>query len=295
MINTVFGEASQFNDLVVSKIQDILDNSTQFKLGIYVFDKTTKPVAGSQYFYETDFQGKNYITNVSNIIGNDFIINYDRIQPIVQSTQVNLEQEELQQINNLLKRWGFNEYISELNGINEVVTRLNNQILETISTPDYSLIQYTGDSRNPLIMNKITKDPIPMIINMFKSSYNTNLTPNQVQISTTSNLNFFPFLVSLNSESNEFVLEQKNNIYSIREFNLYSEYNDLKDYLNQNINLYKENPEIMTYLKAIMMNTEVTDKIAEGYFNAVFSNENLSELNNRVSKYLLTKLENNEC
>lgn len=58
MINTVFGEASQFNDLVVSKIQDILDNSTQFKLGIYVFDKTTKPVAGSQYFYETDFQGK---------------------------------------------------------------------------------------------------------------------------------------------------------------------------------------------------------------------------------------------
>jgi hypothetical protein len=144
-------------------------------------------------------------------------------------------------------------------------------------------------------MNKITKDPIPMIINMFKSSYNTNLTPNQVQISTTSNLNFVPFLVSLNSESNEFVLEQKNNIYSIREFNLYSEYNDLKDYLNQNINLYKENPEIMTYLKAIMMNTEVTDKIAEGYFNAVFSNENLSELNNRVSKYLLTKLENNEC
>ena len=134
-----------------------------------------------------------------------------------------------------------------------------------------------------------------MIINMFKSSYNTNLTPNQVQISTTSNLNFVPFLVSLNSESNEFVLEQKNNIYSIREFNLYSEYNDLKDYLNQNINLYKENPEIMTYLKAIMMNTEVTDKIAEGYFNAVFSNENLSELNNRVSKYLLTKLENNEC
>ena len=99
----------------------------------------------------------------------------------------------------------------------------------------------------------------------------------------------------MNSESNEFVLEQKNNIYSIREFNLYSEYNDLKDYLNQNINLYKENPEIMTYLKAIMMNTEVTDKIAEGYFNAVFSNENLSELNNRVSKYLLTKLENNEC
>lgn len=144
-------------------------------------------------------------------------------------------------------------------------------------------------------MNKITKDPIPMIINMFKFSYNTNLTPNQVQISTTSNLNFVPFLVSLNSESNEFVLEQKNNIYSIREFNLYSEYNDLKDYLNQNINLYKENPEIMTYLKAIMMNTEVTDKIAEGYFNAVFSNENLSELNNRVSKYLLTKLENNEC
>ena len=144
-------------------------------------------------------------------------------------------------------------------------------------------------------MNKITKDPIPMIINMFKSSYNTNLAPNQVQISTTSNLNFVPFLVSLNSESNEFVLEQKNNIYSIREFNLYSEYNDLKDYLNQNINLYKENPEIMTYLKAIMMNTEVTDKIAEGYFNAVFSNENLSELNNRVSKYLLTKLENNEC
>jgi hypothetical protein len=144
-------------------------------------------------------------------------------------------------------------------------------------------------------MNKITKNPIPMIINMFKSSYNTNLTPNQVQISTTSNLNFVPFLVSLNSESNEFVLEQKNNIYSIREFNLYSEYNDLKDYLNQNINLYKENPEIMTYLKAIMMNTEVTDKIAEGYFNAVFSNENLSELNNRVSKYLLTKLENNEC
>jgi hypothetical protein len=144
-------------------------------------------------------------------------------------------------------------------------------------------------------MNKITKDPIPMIINMFKSSYNTNLVPNQVQISTTSNLNFVPFLVSLNSESNDFVLEQKNNIYSIREFNLYSEYNDLKDYLNQNINLYKENPEIMTYLKAIMMNTEVTDKIAEGYFNAVFSNENLSELNNRVSKYLLTKLENNEC
>lgn len=44
-----------------------------------------------------------------------------------------------------------------------------------------------------------------------------------------------------------------------------------------------------------MTNTEVTDKIAEEYFNIVYSNESLSELRNRVSKYLLTKLENNEC
>lgn len=295
MVNTVFGEAGLFNENVINKLQDILDNSPQFKLGIYVFDKTTKPVAGSQYFYEVDSQNKNYITNVARIVGNDFIIDYDKIQPTSQDLQTNPEQEKLQKINNSLKELGFNEYISDLTKINEVITRINNQILETVSTPDYSIVQYTNNVNNPLVMEKVIKDPIPMIINMFKTSYKTSITPSQIQISTTSNLNFAPFLVSLDSENHEFVLEQKDNIYSIRDFNLYSEFNELRDYLNQNKNLFENSPEIMSYLKAIMTNTEVTDKIAEEYFNIVYSNESLSELRNRVSKYLLTKLENNEC
>lgn len=295
MVNTVFGEAGLFNENVIDKLQDILDNSSQFKLGIYVFDKTTKPVAGSQYFYEVDSQNKNYITNVARIVGNDFIIDYDKIQPTSQDLQTNPEQEKLQKINNSLKELGFNEYISDLTKINEVITRINNQILETVSTPDYSIVQYTNNIDNPLVMEKVIKDPIPMIINMFKAYYKTSITPSQIQISTTSNLNFAPFLVSLDSENHEFVLEQKDNIYSIRDFNLYSEFNELKDYLNQNKNLFENSPEIMSYLKAIMTNTEVTDKIAEEYFNIVYSNESLSELRNRVSKYLLTKLENNEC
>lgn len=49
------------------------------------------------------------------------------------------------------------------------------------------------------------------------------------------------------------------------------------------------------YLKALMQNTEVTETVASTYYNEVSTNETLNELRENVQKYLIAKLENNEC
>ena len=44
-----------------------------------------------------------------------------------------------------------------------------------------------------------------------------------------------------------------------------------------------------------MQNTEVTETVASTYYNEVSTNETLNELRENVQKYLIAKLENNEC
>ena len=65
--------------------------------------------------------------------------------------------------------------------------------------------------------------------------------------------------------------------------------------LNSAKDLYKSSPNILMYLKALMQNTEVTETIASTYYNEVSTNETLNELRENVQKYLIAKLENNEC
>ena len=67
-------------------------------------------------------------------------------------------------------------------------------------------------------MKEIKDDLTPMLKNLFKQAYGEN--PDDVTIISRNNLKFVPFLVSLNNNSKNFVLENKDGVYSIRELSL---------------------------------------------------------------------------
>ena len=148
-------------------------------------------------------------------------------------------------------------------------------------------------------MKEIKDDLTPMLKNLFKQAYGEN--PDDVTIISRNNLKFVPFLVSLNNNSKNFVLENKDgvtldtNFIESNNISKMYEYVELRDYLNSAKDLYKSSPNILMYLKALMQNTEVTETIASTYYNEVSTNETLNELRENVQKYLIAKLENNEC
>lgn len=286
-----------FADFVgkTEKLQEHIENNPNFKQGIYVFDDAVKVVPGSQFYYEVDTANKLYSTNASNLIGNDFIIDYDKIQVNPErAIQEDLQRQKINKINEAFKQFGVNKQITNIDLLESTVNDVNNEILNKVTTPNYTIIQIVGDSNNPeIVMKEIKDDLTPMLKNLFKQAYGEN--PDDVTIISRNNLKFVPFLVSLNNNSKNFVLENKDGVYSIREFNTMNEYIELRDYLNSAKDLYKSSPNILMYLKALMQNTEVTETIASTYYNEVSTNETLNELRENVQKYLIAKLENNEC
>lgn len=286
-----------FADFVgkTEKLQEHIENNPNFKQGIYVFDDAVKVVPGSQFYYEVDTANKLYSTNASNLIGNDFIIDYDKIQVNPEKAiQEDLQRQKINKINEAFNQFGVNKQITNIDLLESTVNDVNNEILNKVTTPNYTIIQIVGDSNNPeIVMKEIKDDLTPMLKNLFKQVYGEN--PDDVTIISRNNLKFVPFLVSLNNNSKNFVLENKDGVYSIREFNTMNEYIELRDYLNSVKDLYKSSPNILMYLKALMQNTEVTETVASTYYNEVSTNETLNELRENVQKYLIAKLENNEC
>lgn len=291
MIYNLFGDFAGKTE----KLQEYISNSPNFKQGIYVFDDAIKVVPGSQFYFEVDTSNKSYLTNAADLTGNDFIIDYDKIKVNPRKAeQENLQRQKIDRINEAFKQFGIDKHITNIDLLESTINDINNEILGKVTTPDYTLIQINGTTENPeIVMSEVKNDLIPMLKNLFRKSYGE--TADSVTIISKNNLKFVPFLVSLDDNTKSFVLESKDGVYSIREFNTMNQYIELKDYLNSVKDLYKNSSNIMTYLKALMSNSEVTEKIASAYYNEISTNESLSQLGENVQKYLIAKLENNEC
>lgn len=291
MIYNLFGDFAGKTE----QLEEYISNNPNFKQGIYVFDDAVKAIPGSQFYYEVDTSNKTYSTNANDLVGNDFIIDYDKIKVNPKrAVEEDLQRQKVDKINETFKQFGINKQINNIDLLESTINDVNNEILSKVTTPDYTLIQITGTENNPEItMSEVKGDLTPMIRNLFRKSYGEEA--DNVTIISRNNLKFVPFLVSLNDNSKSFALENKDNVYSIREFNIMNQYIELKDYLNSVRNLYSNSSNIMTYLKALMNNSEVTEKIASAYYNEISTNESLQELGENVQKYLIAKLENDEC
>ena len=285
---SIFGLFNGLQDNELVTLQNALNNSNTFKNGIYGNDKTDWNT--SSLFHgvsNTSIPGAQYISNVE-IIGNDFAIDPAKINMIPEDKQDLLQVESINKqleiiLNQFADDYGYTKrYITDKQSINTAINEINKEILEKATTPNINLLRYDENTNTLSWTNKI--DLYNFIINWFNREINAE----QITFYSSIDSKFKPFFVSLhNGIIENYVIEEKNGTYSIREFKSAQTYSKLIDFIiNKPMNSI-----IDSYIQAVLYDTtfDITYENTDVLLNM---DPALSKL---IDDYLIAKIENNEC
>ena len=197
-----------------------------------------------------------------------------------------LNSPQIDKLNTELKNNGFDDIvITDLSELQSVENTINNRIKSKVNSPTYSIVHLSEEG---LSWESIT-DYTTMILNTIEGITSDNIT-----MLDTKSLIFKPFFVSLSGNQLGYVIEQVNGDWRIREYSIINDYEELKNILNNNTTLIKNNSSINTYLNKLMNNQDISKKEASDFY-LTMSNPIYVDIKNSVDKFLMTKLVNNEC
>ena len=284
----IFGLFNGLQDNELVTLQNALDNSNAFKNGIYGNDKTDWNT--SSLFHDvsnTSIPDAQYISNVE-IIGNDFAIDPTKINMIPEDKQDLLQVESINKqleiiLNQFADDYGYTKrFITNKQSIYTAINEINKEILEKATTPNINLLHYNENTNTLSWANKI--DLYNFIINWFNREINAE----QITFYSSIDSKFKPFFVSLHNGTIEnYVIEEKNGTYSIREFKSAKEYSNLVEYVSNK----PTSIIIDEYLQAILHDKSY-DIVSENVETLMNMDPVLSKL---IDDYLIAKIENNEC
>lgn len=280
-INRIFEyrrDSDNFNQAQLNEISKLCNESDKFKQGIYGRDIRRGDING---IYRSTDLGNTYVTNIKRLIGNNFKIDGTKIN----SQGINSNNDFISKLNLQLAELGLDRVISDQSNIETTINSINTEILSSVTTPKFELLSFNGN------------DIVTTEINDFRYMISNNLKiPVEIiNISNEKTSKFIPFYVSLQNQIVNYVIENKNNNWSIREFAILNEYKDLFNFLKNNTNLIKSNITISKYVNNLIDNIDSDINIVEDYWNIISNNNIYGELQQQIDKYLMSKLMNNEC
>lgn len=281
-INRVFEnrrDSENFNQAQINEINRLCKESPKFKQGIYARDIRRGDING---IYRSTDLGHSYITNTKELIGNDFKIDSTKINRPNTATENSI----IDKLNLQLAALGFDRIISDQSNIESTIEDINKEILNSATTARLSLLDFDGEN----IVLKEDNYIEYMIANYLKVPVNSITFPD------TGTLNFHPFYVSLQDQTNSYVaFDDENGNTSIREFPIIDNYIKLYTFLRENNDLIRNNASILKYTTALVNNQEVDLVTAKNYWNEVSADPMYESVRQQVDEYLISKLMNNEC
>ena len=202
-------------------------------------------------------------------------------QDLLQVESINKQLEII--LNQFADDYGYTKrFITDKQSINTAINEINKEILEKATTPNINLLQY-DDNTNTLSWTNKT-DLYNFIINWFNREINAE----QITFYSSIDSKFKPFFVSLHNGTIEnYVIEEKNGTYSIREFKSAKEYSNLVEYVSNK----PTSMIIDEYLQAVLHDKSY-DVVSENIETLMNMDPVLSKL---IDDYLIAKIENNEC
>lgn len=280
-INRIFEnrkDSENFDQSQLNEIDRLCKESKMFKQGVYAKDIWEGNING---FYRSTNLEHDYVTNCKTLIGNDFKIDGRKIGNSEPAPNTEL----IDRLNEQLKTLGIDKIVSDQSNIESTIDNINEDIKSTITTPEFEILSFDG---NNIIKVKIS-DMRYMISNYLKIPLES------VNISSSKTSKFVPFSVSLQDKINNFVAEQKNGDWTIREFPIMNEYTELFEFAKANKDLIKNDTNVTKYITELLNNKEIDLKTAENYWNVISVNPAYESTTQQVDKYLMSKLMNNEC
>lgn len=281
-INRVFEnrrDSENFNQAQINEIDRLCKESPKFKQGIYARDIRRGDING---IYRSTDLGHSYITNTKELIGNDFKIDSTKINRPNTATENSI----VDKLNLQLSALGVDRIISDQSNIESTIEDINKEILNSATTARLSLLDFDGEN----IVLKEGNYIEYMIANYLKVPVNSITFPD------TGTLNFRPFYVSLQDQTNSYVaFDDENGNTSIREFPIIDNYIKLYTFLRENNDLIRNNASILKYTTALVNNQEVDLVTAKNYWNEVSTDPMYESVRQQVDEYLISKLMNNEC
>lgn len=268
------------NDGQIEQLKQLCLEAPEFKMGIYgrdVIDTQVNPAG--DYWYA--IQGHDYNTNIPMIIGNDYSIDLSAIN----NEQAAEDKKVVESINEQLQELKLNEVIVTKDNIDTVVESINSEIASKVQSAEFDVVKVEGKT----ITTESVFDPKVMISNQLNTPKET------IHFYRDKISDFEPFFVSLQDKNYTYVLEKKNNVWSIRTFNIADAYIKFRDAMNSMSDIIVANPNLSKYITALILNQEVDKLTAESYWNEINSNTALIGLQQEVEEYLINKLKNNEC
>lgn len=268
------------NDGQIEQLKQLCLEAPEFKMGIYgrdVIDTQVNPAG--DYWYA--IQGHEYNTNIPMIIGNDYSIDLSAIN----NEQAAEDKKVVESINEQLQELKLNEVIVTKDNIDTVVESINSEIASKVQSAEFDVVKVEGKT----ITTESVFDPKVMISNQLNTPKET------IHFYRDKISDFEPFFVSLQDKNYTYVLEKKNNVWSIRTFNIADAYIKFRDAMNSMSDIIVANPNLSKYITALILNQEVDKLTAESYWNEINSNTALIGLQQEVEEYLINKLKNNEC
>ena len=280
-----------FNDVLdndLTTLENVLSNAEAFKNGIYGNDKTTWNTSSLFHDISNDtMPGSQYIANVE-LIGNDFAIDPSKIN---MTSYEKAAQAEVDSVNKQLETiinqhaddYGYTKrFVTDKQSIITAVNEINNEIMKSAKTPNINLLTYNSETGKLQWESKI--DLYNFIANWFSREVNTD----QITFYSSIDSKFKPFFVSLHNGTIEnYVLEEKNGTYSIREFKSAQAYSNLVDYVANK----PATPIIDSYIQAVL-HDQTFDVTNENVDTLLNMDPVLSKF---IDDYLIAKIENNEC
>lgn len=280
-INRVFEnrrDSENFNQAQLNEISRLCKESPKFKQGIYARDIRRGDING---IYRTTDLGNTYITNIKALVGNDFKIDSTKINKPDEAPKSDVTDK----LNLQLAALGFDRVISNQSNIESTIESINKEIVSSVTTPEFEVLTFDG---NDITTTKVD-DIRYMMANYLK------IPVESINISELKTSEFAPFYVSLQDQISNYVAEKKNGEWSIREFPIINEYNELFAFAKANSNLLKYNPNVSKYIAELLNNQDIDFKTAENYWNVVSIDPAHEATRQQVDKYLMSKLMNNEC
>lgn len=266
-------------DSEINKINEACANASVFKLGIYGRDIRGRHING-HYYKIINVGERNYETNISQILGNDYLIDLSRINT-EDTVNDNTDEKLLSRLNNTLSDLGYDDcIITDKNNIQSVLDTINRETWENLESPNFVILTFDG--------NNIVSESITDLTAFAASKLKTKIDPINVEYSS----KFVPFFVSLQGKQQGYVVEQKDNNWNVREFSLVQEYYDLLNFLKANNDTINNNKSLKDFLSRLMKDEDIDLDTAENYYEAVIE---FKELQQKVNNYLMAKLQTYEC
>lgn len=264
------------NNNIIEKINIDCSKSSMFPLGIYGRDIRDSKINGC-YYNIKNIGNVNYSTNIETILGNDYMIDISKLNA---GESLNNEQVLLSKLNDTLAKLGYDRIITSVNNVQSVLDEINKNTLENLSSPNFVMLTFEDGN----IISTNTTD--------YRAFAESKLKTKVDEVIPSYSSKFIPFFVSLQNRTEGYVIEQKDNNYTIRNFPLVNQYNSLLEYIRENEDIVNNNINIKTYLQKLMQNKEVDLQTAEDYYKEV---SNYKDLQQKVNDYLIAKLETYEC